>query len=145
MPDQVSPAKPTATALLVQLAEMRGMIQSQLIRQEVRAIATVSGHPPETSGTPCPPWANGCDHDADGQVHVSDYRTVSLSLAELYADDDLAADLDVRIERGFRGAADPASIAIVVKDRYDIELTVAEAADLIGALAGCIQQLAGQQ
>ena len=47
------------------------------------------------------------------------------------------------LERGFR--ADETVIDVVVKDRYDIELTVAEAADLIGALAGCIQQLAGQQ
>lgn len=139
MPDQVSPA----TALLVQLAEMRGMIQGQLIRQEARAIATVSGHAPDA--TPCPSWCDGRDHDADEQVHVSDYRTVSLSLAKLYADDDLAADLDVRIERGFRGADHPASISIVINDRYDVEMTPAEAAALIGALAGCIQQLAGQQ
>jgi hypothetical protein len=127
MHDQASPAELTATDLLAQITEMRGMIQA------------VNGSAPA-----CPPWCECKADHADEQVHVGTYRIVDLSLAELHPTDDLAPDLYVRLERGFRSATET-SIAMVCKDRYDIELTVAEAADLIGALADCIRQATGQQ
>jgi len=101
---------------------------------------TILAEPTAHRAPPCPQWADSCDHDADGQVHIGAYRVVDLSLAELHPHDDLAPDLYVRLERGFRSAADETSISIVIKDRYDVELTVAEAAALIGALADCVRQ-----
>jgi len=92
--------------------------------------------------TPCPPWCECRAEHPDEQVHIGTYRVVNLSLAGLHPADDLAADLYVRLERGFR-SAEETSISIVCKDRYDIELTVAEAADLIGELADCVRQAGG--
>jgi|ERR1035441_7174800 hypothetical protein len=133
-PTEPATTDPATTDLLAHIAAVREIVQAGL-RSLTRG-----------PGTPCPPWAaDNCDHDADEQVHVGAYRVVTLSLADLHPADDLAPDIYVRLERGFRGADEAASIAMVVKDRYDIELTVTEAADLIGALAGCIGQATGPQ
>jgi hypothetical protein len=60
---------------------------------------------PETG--PCPSWCRCRAEHPASPYHVGAYRAVVLSLAELYPVADLAADLYVRLERGFRSAPWP--------------------------------------
>jgi hypothetical protein len=94
--------------------------------------------PRESEPGPCPPWCTCKDEHPDEPYHIGRYRALDLSLAELYPVADLAPDLYARLERGFR--ADETVIDVVVKDRYDIELTLAEAGDLAEILTALIRE-----
>ena len=76
----------------------------------------------------CPPW---CIATSDPELpHVGEYSAVSLSLSgEL---------LDVRLEKGYSSPG--TYVALVHHDRYDLDLTVAEAAELSEILAAFVRQ-----
>jgi hypothetical protein len=88
----------------------------------------------------CPPWCTTKAGHPDEPYHIGRYRAVNLSLAELYPLADLAPDLYVRLERGFR--ADETVIDVVCKDRYDIELTLDEAGKLAKILIALLCEAA---
>jgi len=94
--------------------------------------------PAEPETGPCPPWCTTKAEHPDEPYHIGRYRALDLSLAELYPAADLAEDLYVRLERGFR--ADETVIDMVVKDRYDIELTLDEAGELAEILISLIRE-----
>ena len=93
---------------------------------------------PEPESGPCPPWCTCKDEHPGEPYHIGRYRVVDLSLAELYPVADLAPDLYVRLERGFR--ADETVIDMVCKDRYDLELTLKEAGELAEILTALIRE-----
>ncbi len=78
----------------------------------------------------CPPWCT-VTRDPD-QQHVGEYSAVPLSLS--------GEQLLGRLEKGYSSPG--TYVALVHRDRYDLDLTLAEAAELAGLLAALIQEAA---
>jgi hypothetical protein len=86
---------------------------------------------PDAHGPGCPAW---CTATADPDpFHPGEFTAVSLSLAE-----DPGAVLLTRLEQGYTALV--TYVAIVHKDRYDLDLTLDEAEQLAGALAELVRQ-----
>lgn len=94
-------------------------------------MSTIISHPQpggcyDAHGSQCPPW---CIVTRDPELpHVGEYSAVSLSLSG-----------DVLLGRLEKGYSSPGTyVALVHRDRYDLDLTVAEAAELAGLLAALV-------
>ena len=103
---------------------------------------------PEPEATPCPPWCTCKDEHPDSPYHFGEYDMVTLSLIEAevlvppaapgmpWAPGMRPAELLTRLERGWHGRE--TTIAIVHLDRYDLDLTLAEAGELAEILTALI-------
>ena len=82
----------------------------------------------DAHGSQCPPW---CTVTRDPELpHVGEYSAVPLSLSG-----------DVLLGRLEAGYSSPGTyVALVHKDRYDLDLTLAEATELLGLLAALVHQ-----
>jgi Domain of unknown function (DUF6907) len=85
---------------------------------------TTSNH---DSGGQCPPWCIAtCDPDIH---HVGEYSAVPLTLGP-------GEVLVGRLENGY--SSPETYVSLVHMDRYDLDLTLAEAAELSGLLAALV-------
>jgi len=158
--DQSSPPEPTATDLLVQIAETRGMIQAHAIRQEaVNGSAPTLTERPYWQDQACPPWCHMTvghqDQDRpEDRVHMAPFHDIQLTLE---AADDIRIPspggevgrevspsfITAGLTQGWRDRE--ATISLIHCGQHDILFTVAEAAELIEALTDCVRQATGQQ
>jgi hypothetical protein len=82
----------------------------------------------DAHGSQCPPW---CIVTCDPELpHVGEWAAVPLSLS--------GDTLAVRLEKGYSSPG--TYVALVHKDRYDLDLTLAEATELLGLLAALVHQ-----
>jgi len=86
---------------------------------------------PDAHGQQCPAWCTMPGTEPD-PYHFGDYSSVSLSLS---GDPDTL--LLARLEKGL--ASPDTYVAIVHKDRYDLDLTLAEAGELAELLTTLVR------
>ena len=124
------------------------------------AIAVANGHAPELPARPywqdqpCPPWCHTLvghqDHDRpEDRHHMAPFHDIQLTLEAADVIRTPSADGKVALEvspsfitagliQGWRDRE--ARVTLVYAATHDIELTVAEAAELAEALTDCVRQ-----
>jgi len=129
------------------------------------AIPAVNGHAPELPARPywqdqpCPPWCHMLvghqDHDRpEDRFHMAPFHDIQLTLEAADVIRIPSADGNGALEvspsfitagliQGWRDRE--ARVTLVHAATHDIELTVAEAAELAEALTECVRQAVGEQ
>ena len=156
----ISTPEPTATDLLTEVAEMRGMIQGHTIRQDaVNGSAPAPAGRPYWQDRPCPPWCMLVvphqDHDLpEDRYHLAPSYDVTLTLeaADVIRIPSEAGRVAMEVSPSFLAAGlaqgwrdREGHIFLTHAGTHDIKLTIGEAGELAEALSSLVRQAKGQQ